>query len=217
MPSILQFCIAALITTLPVLLAQTTTGSLPDSVASGFTYGELKSGYGTTHFGPGLQERYESGNFSASGGGLFSIAAYRKFENIDYLHFGIRYKALGATPSNGNNNQEMFFNFWGASVSTKYFPFSTSGSEGLYLQGDYNFITQFTQKYRRTETREFDHQFAIGSSFTLALGYQHKLANRYGVVASIEYDWASRLGEVQGVGDVRFRNGNLGFQLGLVF
>lgn len=65
MHSILQFCIVALIATTPVL-AQTTTSSLPDSVASRFTYSELKSGYGTTHFGPGLQKRYESGKFSAS-------------------------------------------------------------------------------------------------------------------------------------------------------
>ena len=92
--------------------------------------------------------------------------------------------------------------------------FSTSG---LYLQGDYYFTTQFTQKYRRTEAKEFDHQFAIGSSVTLGLGYQYQLSNGYALVATVEYDLASRRGEVQGIGDATFQNSNFGVQLGLVF
>jgi len=191
----------------------------PSSSATdaGFTYGELKVGYGITQFGDGLRERYEAGNFSTSGGVLSSIAAYRKFDNIDHLHFGLKFKAHGAMPSNGDNNQEMFFNFWGAGISTKYYPFSATGNDGLYLQGDYFFTTQFTQKYRRTEVKEFDHQFAIGSALTLGLGYQYQLSNRYALVATVEYDWASRRGEVQGIGDVTFQNSNFGVQLGLVF
>jgi len=192
-------------------------GSSQGAGSGGFTYGEFKAGYGITQFSSGLEERFENGNFSASGGGLYTIAAYRKFQKVNHLHLGLKFKALGASPSSGDNNEEMFFNFWGAAISTKYFPFSKSGSQGVYLQGDYNFVSQFTQKYRDTESLDFDHQFAIGSSFTLGLGYQYALSKRYALVASVEYDWASRQGEVQGVGDVRFRNGNIGFQLGLIF
>ena len=192
-------------------------GSSQGAGSGGFTYGEFKAGYGINQFSSGLRERFENGNFSASGGGLFTIAAYRKFQKVNHLHFGLKFKALGAAPSSGDNNEEMFFNFWGAAISTKYFPFSKSGSQGIYLLGDYNFVSQFTQKYRDTESLDFDHQFAIGSSFTLGLGYHYALRKRYALVASVEYDWASRRGEVQGVGDVRFRNGNIGFQLGLIF
>jgi len=186
-------------------------------VSGEFTYGEFKAGYGITQFSSGLEARFENGNFSTSGGGLYSISAYRKFQKVNHLHFGLKFKALGAAPSQGDNDEEMFFNFWGAAISTKYFPFSKSGSQGVYLQGDYNFVSQFTQKYRNTETLDFDHQFAIGSSFTLGLGYQYALNKRYALVASVEYDWAFRQGEVQGIGDVQFRNGNIGFQLGLIF
>jgi hypothetical protein len=188
-----------------------------ESTSGGFTYGELKAGYGVTEFQSGLKERYESGNFGTSGGGLFSIAAYRKFESLGHLHFGIKYKALGAAASKGDDNREMFFNFHGISLSTKYFPFSESATEGLYLQGDYNFVTQFTQKYRKSAALEFDHQFAIGSSFTLGVGYHIPLSNRYGFVASLEYDMASRQGEVQGIGDKQFRNSNIAVQVGLIF
>ena len=188
-----------------------------EAATAGFTYGEFKAGYGVTRFQSGLKERYEQGNFSTSGGGLFSVAAYRKFKKADHFHFGLKFKALGAAPSEGDGDEEMFFNFWGAAFSTKYFPFSRSGTQGVYMQGDYHFVTQFTQKYRKTAALEFDHQFAIGRSFTFGLGYQHPLKDRYALVASIEYDWALRRGEVNGVGDVRFRNGNIAFQLGLVF
>jgi hypothetical protein len=195
------------------MVSASTQPNTPD----GFTYGELKAGYGVTQFQSGLKERYESGNFGTSGGGLFSIAAYRKFESLGHLHFGIKYKALGAAASKGDDNREMFFNFHGISVSTKYFPFSKSATEGLYLQGDYNFVTQFTQKYRKSAALEFDHQFAIGSSFTLGVGYHIPLSNRYGFVASLEYDMASRQGEVQGIGDKQFRNSNIAVQVGLIF
>lgn len=187
------------------------------SGSSGFTYGEFKAGYGVTQFSDGLREKFENGNFSTSGGGLFSLAAYRKFKNIDHFHIGLKFKSLGAAPSQGDNEGEMFFNFWGTAFSAKYYPFSKTATEGLYLLGDFNFVTQFTQKYRNSRLLNFDHQFAIGNSFTFGLGYHYPLKNRYALVASVEYDRASRRGEVQGVGEVQFRNSNIAFQVGLMF
>lgn len=191
--------------------------STGEQSVNGFTYGEVKAGYGITQFSDGLKERFDGGSFSTSGGGLFSIAAYRKFEAVSHFHFGLKYKGLGALPSQGDNSQEMFFNFWGTSISAKCFPFSAAATEGMYLQYDYNFITQFTQKYRNTSALEFDHQFAIGRSFTFGFGYQFPLKDRTALVASLEYDWAARQGEVKGIGDKQFRNSNLAVQIGLNF
>jgi hypothetical protein len=185
--------------------------------SNSYTYGEFKIGYGVTQFSTGLSERFENGNFSTSGGSLASIAAYRKFNKINYVHFGLKFKGFGASPSNGDNGEEMFFNFWGTSISLKYFPFNKSAVRGVYLLGDYNFATQFTQKYRKTSDLEFEHQFAVGNSFTLGLGYQYPLKNGFGLVASVEYDWATRNGEVQGVGDQQFQNSNVAFQVGFIF
>lgn len=185
--------------------------------SSSFTYGEFKAGYGLNQFSSGLNERFENGNFSNSAGGLASIAAYRKFEKLHYLHLGLRFKGLGAAPSTGDNGEEMFFNFWGTALSVKCFPLSKAADKGLYLQADYNFITQFTQKYRTVSALDFDHQFAIGTSIALGMGYQHSLKNGYGLLASVEYDWATRQGEVQGVGEQQFRSSHLAVQIGLVF
>jgi hypothetical protein len=90
----------------------------------------------------------------------------------------------------------MFFNFLKSAISTNYFPFSKSVSKGVYLQRDYCFITQFTQKYSNSSALESHHQFTISSSFTLGLGYQYPLKNRYALMAKVEYDWANGKGKV---------------------
>ena len=112
-----------------------------------FTYAEFRGGYGVSIFGKGLKEKYEAGNFSSSGGGLASLAAYHKFKRINYLNFGIKYKSLGAAPAKGDNGQEMFFNYWGAAISAKYFPFDRNAKKGIYLQSDYFFHQNYSSKH----------------------------------------------------------------------
>ncbi len=183
-----------------------------------FTYAEFRGGYGVNIFGTGLKEKYKAGNFSTSAGGLASLAAYHKFKKINYLNFGIKYKSLGAAPATGDNGQEMFFNYWGAAVSIKYFPFDKIAKKGVYLQGDYFFITQFTQKYRTTANLQFNHQFAIGSGLAFGLGYDIPFGNKKTMLTfGLEYESASRQGEVTGLGDKKFMSSNVGIMTGIKF
>jgi hypothetical protein len=183
-----------------------------------FTYAEFKGGYGLTIFGKGLKERYDAGNFSSSGGGLASLAAYHKFKKVNSLVVGLKYKSLGAGPAIGDNDEEMFFNYWGAAFATKYFPMDKNAKKGLYLQADYFFITQFTQKYRNTSALVFDHQFAIGSGLAFGLGYDFPIGKgRTMWTIGLEYEVASRRGEVTNLGEKRFNNSNLGIMTGIKF
>lgn len=183
-----------------------------------FTYAEFRAGYGVSSFGKGLKEKYDAGNFSTSGGFLATLAAYRKFKNVNYLNVGIKYKSLGAEPSKGDNKQEMFFNYWGAALSTKYFPFDKKARKGIYVQGDYFFITQFTQKYRTTEKLEFNHQFAIGSGFAFGLGYDIPFGDKRTMLTiGLEYERDNRTGEVTGIGSKSFASSNLGLMVGVKF
>jgi hypothetical protein len=182
------------------------------------TTAEFRAGYGNTIFGKGLKERYNAGNFTSSGGGLASLAAFRKFQKINYLALGIKYKSLGAGPARGDSSQEMFFNYWGAAIATKYFPFDRNARKGVYVQADYFFVSQFTQKYRNSLTQFYDHQFAIGSGIALGVGYDFAIAKakpRWTI--GIEYETNSRTGEVTGIGDKNFRNANLGVMVGVKF
>jgi hypothetical protein len=181
-----------------------------------FTYGEFKAGYAVNQFGSNLKEQYDAGNFGNSGGGLFTLAAYHKFESINYFNFGGKFSALGASPAKGGNENEMFFNWWGAAISAKYYPLNNNADKGLNFYTDFYFITQFTQKYRNTDDKIFNHQFAIGNGLTFGGAYDFKL-NGYNFSASVEYGLASRTGEVTGVGDRTFKSSYIGTQLGFKF
>lgn len=183
-----------------------------------FTIAEIRFGYGASAFGKGLEEAYNAGNFSASAGFLVTLAAYRKFKNLDHFFVGLKYKSLGAAPSKGINGQEMFFNYWGVAASTRYFPFTKSATNGLFLQADYFFVTQFTQKYRTTASLNFNHQFAIGTGYAIGLGYALPLAKKKNLVTvGIEYEVDERKGEVTGIGDKTFSSSNFGVLVGFVF
>ncbi|WP_310555961.1 hypothetical protein [Flavobacterium sp.] len=181
-----------------------------------FTYGEFKAGYATNQFGENLEQQYDSGNFGNSGGGLFTLAAYHKFESINHFNFGGKFSALGASPSKGDNGNEMLFNFWGAAISAKYYPINKNADKGLNFYTDFYFITQFTQKYRNVDAKIYNHQFAIGNGLTIGGAYDFSI-RKYNFSASVEYGLASRRGEVTGVGDRNFKSSYIGTQLGFKF
>ncbi len=183
-----------------------------------FTSAEFRAGYGVSSFGDGLKERYDAGNFSTSGGGLASLAAYRKFKKINNVIFGIKFKSLGAGPSKGDNDQEMFFNYWGAAFTSKYFPFDKNAKKGIYIQGDYFFVTQFTQKYRVVANKFYDHQFAIGSGFVIGAGYDFPIGKGKNMLTvGLEYETDNRNGETTGIGKKNFKSSNFGVMIGIKF
>jgi hypothetical protein len=183
-----------------------------------FTVAEFRGGYGISIFGDGLKEKYDAGNFGTSGGGLASLAAFHKFKKVNYWNFGLKFKSLGAAPTKGDNGNEMFFNYWGAAVATKYFPFDKTARQGLFLQGDFFFVTQFTQKYRNVPKLEYNHQFAIGNGLAVGIGYDFPVGkNKTMLTIGIEYERDRRQGEVTGIGEKSFTSSNLGIMTGFKF
>ncbi len=183
-----------------------------------FTVAEFRGGYGKTQFGKGLKEKYKDGNFSPSGGGLASLAAYRKFKKVNYINFGIKYKSLGAGPSKADGGEEMFFNYWGAAFSAKYFPLDRNARKGIYLQADYFFVTQFTQKYRKVTSLFYNHQFAIGNGIAFGAGYDIPIGKGKNMLTiGLEYEADSRSGEVMGIGKRIFKSSNIGIMVGIKF
>jgi hypothetical protein len=183
-----------------------------------FTVAEFRGGYGISILGDGLKEKYDAGNFGTSGGGLASLAAFHKFKKVNYWNFGLKYKSLGAAPTKGDNGNEMFFNYWGAAVAAKYFPFDKTARKGLYLQSDFFFVTQFTQKYRNVPKLEYNHQFAIGNGLAVGIGYDFPVGkNKTMLTFGIEYEIDRRQGEVTNIGKKSFASSNLGIMTGFKF
>ena len=181
-----------------------------------FTYGEFKAGYAVSQFGKNLKEAYDAGNYSTTGGGLFTLGAMHKFESINHFNFGGKFSALGATPSEGDNGNQLFFNWWGAAISAKYYPLNKNADQGLNFYTDFYFITQFTQKYRNVDAKIYNHQFAIGNGLTLGTAYDFKYKG-VNLVASLEYGFAARTGDVQNVGQTDFESSYFGAQVGFKF
>jgi hypothetical protein len=181
-----------------------------------FTYGEFKAGYAVSQFGKNLKEAKDAGNYGTSGGGLFTLGAMHKFESINHFNFGGKFSALGATPSKGEGTNQLFFNWWGAAISAKYYPFNKNADSGFNIYTDYYFITQFTQKYRNVDAKVYSHQFAIGNGITLGTAYDFKYKG-VNLVASLEYGFAQRTGDVQNVGQVDFESSYFGAQVGFKF
>lgn len=206
----------SLIAVFLIILISIKSTAQVSSERKSFTYGEFKAGYAVSQFGKNLEEAYDAGNYGTTGGGLFTLGAMHKFESINHFNFGGKFSALGAGPSEGDNGNELFFNWWGAAVSAKYYPLNKNADQGLNFYTDFYFITQFTQKYRNEVAKVYDHQFAIGNGLTLGAAYDFKYKG-VNLVTSLEYGIASRTGDVQNVGQVNFRNSYFGGQLGFKF
>lgn len=188
--------------------------------AGSFTYAEFKAGYGVSNLGEGLKEKYEAGHFSTSAGFLASLAAYHKFKKINYLNLGLKYKSLAASVSKGDNDQEMFFNYWGVAVTVKYFPFDAAARKGIYVQGDYFFITQFTQKYTQPSTRAYSPQYGLGRGFVLGAGYDIAFHNKTKTMMTVgfEYEMDSRMAEQPGAAlETTYKSSNIGVMVGIKF
>jgi hypothetical protein len=205
--------------TICLLFVQMATFGQTKEDADSFTYAEFKAGYGNSILGIGLKEKFEAGHFSSSGGWLASLAAYHKFKNINYLNFGIKYKSLAAEASRGDNDQEMFFNYWGAAVTVKYFPLDKNAKKGLYLQGDYFFVSQFTQKYTQKSTLAYVPQYGIGSGFVFGAGYDIPLKGKKTMITiGLEYETDTRDGQVAGVAiETTLKSANYGMMVGIKF
>ena len=203
----------ALATALALLLSPylETAAQSPTRADTAFTFAVFGVGYGVTQFGEGLEARAEAGGFETSGGAVASLAVFRKFRRLPHVALGLRYKNLGASPARGDDGAEMFFNYWTTSLAARAYPFDRRAVGGVFVQGEFVFATQFTQKYRNVAQQEYDHQFAIGSGFTGVLGYAYPLpGRRIALELGLEFDYAARQGEVTGRGEVDFRNTNVG-------
>jgi hypothetical protein len=104
----------------------------------------------------------------------------------------------------------------GLSHFCKYYPINKNADGGFNICADYYFITQFTQKYRNVDAKTYNHQFAIGNGITFGSAYDFKY-KKVNLIASLEYGFASRKGDVQNVGPVNFESSYFGTQLGFKF
>ncbi len=102
----------------------------------------------------------------------------------------------------------------------KYFPLDKNAQKGFYLQGDFFFITQFTQKYTQPATRAYEPQYGLGRGFLIGGGYDiafHKHTKTM-MTVGFEYEIDSRMAEQPGTQlETTYKSTNFGVMVGIKF
>lgn len=153
--------------------------------------------------------------FEAGIGNNLHTAFYVAPDSWKGLGIGSRIKGTFGTSKKGANGDDFIFNYYNLSISAKYFPFSKTFNKGVYARGSFGF-GQFTSKSVNETSKQYLHQYAIGSTATLSLGYALKL-KRHSIGIEAEYENSSRNGTINGLGEARFTSGQLGGNIYLTF
>lgn len=210
---------AALGLALPARLAAQTapapqTGaSNPDVAAPKLpVYGELGLGFGKTLFRGDTEDKLSralGGRFRGGTGINLSTGFCVAPAGWRGLGVGARVKGTFGTPvRRADGPDEYIFNYYTVALTAKYYVGRTF-NQGLYGRGSFGF-GQFTAKRLDEAVRSYTHQYAIGSSALLGVGYTLRRPSGLGLSLEAEYDLSSRSGTVDGVGDVGFGSGQIG-------
>jgi hypothetical protein len=183
-------------------------------------YGEAGLGFGQTLFMGDIRAKLTAsvggGSFAPNAGANALIAFYVAPDSWRGLGVGARAKVFAAGPSAGSNGDEHFFNYYHIGISAKYYPISRTFNRGLYVRGSFG-PGQLTTKRANEASRTYVHQFAVGSTALLGVGFSIPVGSKT-IGLEAEYETSSRSGTINGLGDGQtFSSGQFGVNVKLGF
>lgn len=220
MKTFLLSAIAALIWfSSPVAHAQTDDATAQKSTNTRFpVYAEIGLGFGQTLFFGRMKEKLMQsygGSFDPGTGNNLMMGFYIAPENWKGLGVGSRIKGTFGTSVEGTNGDSYIFNYYNLAVSAKYYGFSREFNKGWYGRASFGF-GQFTTKRVNEAVNVYKHQYAIGTSTMLGIGYTLRFA-KIAWSFEAEFDYSNRSGTIDGQGDTTFQSGQIGGNLILSF
>ena len=198
----------SLLTTLSTLAQEAASDAVKPRV-----FGEFGTGFGQTLFGAETKAKLTralGGGFNAGTGGNILLGFYLAPENRQGLGVGARIKGTFGSGVTGDYGDSYIFNYYAVSATAKYFP-GRSFNKGLYSRATAGF-GQFTTKRQNEAEKRYIHQYAIGSTFAVGVGYALPLGKQ-SLALEAEWETSSRSGTVDGEGSVRFTSGQIGANL----
>jgi hypothetical protein len=137
-------------------------------------FGEAGLGFGQTLlFGDVKQRLVQSlgGSFKPGVGNNLTMGFYLAPQKWKGLGIGSRIKGTFGTSVQGENDSDRYLiNYYNLALSAKYYPFSRVYNRGFYGRGSVGF-GQFTAKRLNETTHQYVHQYGIGSTLMMGLGY----------------------------------------------
>ena len=175
-------------------------------------YGEAGAGFGQTLFFSGMPAALTSslgGDFKPGTGNNLHMGFYASPERWRGLGLGSRIKGTFGAPVKGANGDDYIFNYYNVGISTRYH-FSRQFNKGLFVRASLGF-GQLTTKRLREEDKFYKHQFALGQTGSLSLGYVFPIGQTgKGIGVEAEFEASTRNGTINGEGDRTFRSGQIG-------
>ena len=177
-------------------------------------YGEFGLGFGQTLFFGDTKNQVRDalgGTFEPGITSNLAMAFYYAPKKWKGLGIGSRIKGSIATSVEGDFGDSYFFNYYNLSASAKYYAFSRQFNKGVYGRASVGF-GQLTTKRANDETKNYVHQFAVGSTFTGSIGYSFTF-KKSAISLEAEFESSSRNGTIKGIGDQSIRSGQIGLNV----
>lgn len=183
-------------------------------------YGAIALGYGNTFFSGTLGEKEtlnDGRGFGRNQGFTISTFFYVAPSKWKGLGIGSGIKGFTSTPNNGGDNETYFFNYYHVGVGAKYYPFSKTFNRGFAVKSSFG-MGQMTEKMRYNNTKTYEHQFAIGTTLLVGVGYAIPIGGSKAFTIELEGETSNRRGDVTGIGeDQPFRNKHVSLNVGISF
>jgi hypothetical protein len=184
-------------------------------------YATISIGYGNTFFSGQLAEKEtinDGRGFGRNQGNTLTSWFYVAPAQWKGLGVGAGIKGFFATPNNGGNSETYLFNYYHTGIGAKYYLLSKRFNQGLALKSSFG-IGQMTEKTKYNATQTYEHQFAIGTTLLVGLGYSIPiLKKRSALNVDFDFETSNRRGDVTGVGENQsFRNSHVSLNVGIGF
>jgi hypothetical protein len=169
-------------------------------------YAEVSGGVGLTYFSGQLEDqrqaREQQGFTDNRFGSNIATFFYFTHERVRGLGLGFGGKGtFGAGSPRSSDEARFFFNGYHFGLAAKYFPISQVFNRGFYVSGQLGF-GQFTQKLSIPSIKTYEHQYGIGPTGHIGLGYAVPVGpSGAAFTFSVAYEASSRRGDIDGVGD----------------
>lgn len=181
-------------------------------------FGEVGLGFGQTLFFGDVKQNLANafgGKFKPGSGFNIMTAFYVAPQNWKGLGLGARVKGtFGSAVKGESDSDDYIFNFYSVQASAKYYV-AKEFSRGLYSRLSLGF-GQFTAKRMNEATNFYSHQYAIGSTLGVGIGYTIPF-KRTSLSIEAEFENSSRTGTVNKFGALTFQTGQLGINTVLTF
>lgn len=186
-------------------------------------YGEVAYGAGMHLFTGRLEDaraaRVDSGFSNNRFGNAFAASFFVVPSRTPNFGFGMSMKGtFGAPAERASDKAQFFFNGYSVNVAAKWFPFSERFNEGWLVRGQVGF-GQFLQKMRLPNRNVYEHQYAIGNSYLLGVGYAIPVGRSdRAIIIEGQLEYNSRQGDQTGVGEkLNFSYGQVSLNVGYSF